>query len=94
VVAIVYLVDTDVDAVLVKDGLAFGYRGYLGFENDAVYCELKDEARSHERGVRSLPPQDRLAPGGGDAASAFGVHRLRARHSRGVPGRDWMGVSR
>jgi len=61
VVAIVYLGDTDVKAALVNEGRAFAYRKYLGFENDAFYCELEDEARRHERGIWSLPPRDRLA---------------------------------
>lgn len=58
-VAVVYLGDGNANAWLVDQGFAWAYREYL---RDPDYCYWEHDARSAQRGLWSLPPDQRYAP--------------------------------
>lgn len=58
-VAVILLGDDNVNAWMVQQGHAWAYRHYL---EDPAYCIWEFSARSAQRGLWSLPPQQRRAP--------------------------------
>lgn len=58
-VAVVYLGGTNVNAELVKSGLAWTFRRYA---TDPDYCRWEAAARDANRGLWARPPTDRIAP--------------------------------
>lgn len=58
-VARLWLGDMDVNAEMVKRGMAWTYRRYA---DDAAYCAYEHGARDLKRGLWSLPPEQRPAP--------------------------------
>ena len=58
-VARLWLGDMDVNAEMVKRGMAWTYRRYA---DDAAYCAYERAARDLKRGLWALPPEQRVAP--------------------------------
>lgn len=58
-VARLWIADLDVNAELVKRGMAWTYRRYA---NDVAYCAYEQAARELNRGLWSLPREQRPAP--------------------------------
>lgn len=62
-VARVYVGDVDVNAEMVRRGLAMAERRYLReFDDGESYCMYEHAARSDKRGIWRLPANQRVAP--------------------------------
>ena len=62
-IARVYLGETDVNAEMIRRGLAMAERRFLReFDDGESYCEFEHDARSARLGIWALPPGERTAP--------------------------------
>lgn len=62
-VATVYAGDLDVNGEMIRRGMAYAERRYLGQIPDGEgYCRLEHEARIAKRGIWNLPQEQRIPP--------------------------------